>query len=136
VVFCAILTKVRLVACEDMLHIGMAQDECWDSLDPSDRKSLNKFWNIVAPEESGKQNRVFENYAPKQWDRTVSRATLTFDAMSELRLSTTINNSALRREACAKFPTAISGRRRKSVSAGSPSTRDNGHARWRYPISR
>ena len=95
--------EVRLVACEDLLHMSAAQDECWDSLDPIDRKSLNKFSNMLAPEESWKQNRVFEKYAPKQWDRTVSRATLTFDAMNELRLLTTINNSALRREFCVKF---------------------------------
>jgi len=61
------------------LHIGMAQGECWDSLDPSDRKGLNKFSNMVAPEKSWKQNRAFEKYAPKQWDRTDSGATLTSD---------------------------------------------------------
>jgi hypothetical protein len=95
--------EVRLSACEDLLHIGMAQDECWDSLDPSDRKSLNKFWNVVAAEDSWKQNRAFEKYASPQWDQTVGTAALTFDAINELRLFTTINNLTLRREFCAKF---------------------------------
>jgi hypothetical protein len=61
VVFCAILTKKSVWWCEDLLHIGMAQDECWDSFDPSDGRGLNKFWNMVAPEESWRQNRAFES---------------------------------------------------------------------------
>jgi hypothetical protein len=100
--------EVRLAACEDLLHMGIAQDECWDSLNPSDRKKLNKFWNAVAPEDSWKQNRKFETYARQQWDQTanmptISRPVLTFDAINELRLFTTINNPTLRREFCAKF---------------------------------
>ena len=100
--------EVRLAACEDLLHMSMAQDECWDSLNPSDRKKLNKFWNVVAPEDSWKQNRNFETYARQRWDQTanmptINRPVLTFDAINELRLFTTINNPTLRREFCAKF---------------------------------
>jgi len=78
------------------------------SLNPSDRKKLNKFWNVMAPEDSWKQNRKFETYARQQWDQTVNmptinRPVLTLDAINELRLFTTINNPTLRREFCAKF---------------------------------
>ncbi len=94
---------VRLVACVDLMQIGQAQDECWDSLNSADRQSLNKFWNVVAPEESWKQNRVFETHALQWWDLTAGRPALPFDEIDELRLYTTINNPALRKEFCAKF---------------------------------
>lgn len=94
---------VRLVACEDLLHIGLAQDECWDSLDSSDRKTLNKFWNMVAPDDAWKQNRNFEKFAQQHWDQLVETAQRFHYAIDELRLFTTINNPRLRREFCAKF---------------------------------
>jgi hypothetical protein len=83
--------------------MGRAQDECWDSLDPRDRKSLNRFWNMVAPEDSWKENRAFEGYASQRWDQIADAAPLTFHAIDELRLFTTINHLALRRDFCAKF---------------------------------
>jgi len=95
--------EVRLAACEDLLHMGRGQDECWDSLDPSDRKRLNKFWNVVAPEDSWKQNRSFESDASQWWNRTIGLPGLTFNPIDELRLFTTINNPRLRRDFCAKF---------------------------------
>ncbi len=94
---------VRLAACEDLLHMGMAQDECWDSLVPKQRQSLRKFWNAVPPEESWNENRSFEKSARLHWDQIAGGAELSFAAMSELRLFTTINNSTLRREFCVKF---------------------------------
>ena len=60
----------RVAACEDLLHMGRAQDECWDSLGPGDRQKLNKFWNVVPPEKSWAQNRDFEVYAHQWWDQT------------------------------------------------------------------
>jgi len=96
-------SDVRLAACEDLLHMGMAQDECWDSLEPKDRQRLNKFWNMVPPEDSWNQNRSFERDARWRWDEIVGRAELSFGDISLLRLFTTINNFKLRREFCAKF---------------------------------
>lgn len=95
--------EVRLAACEDLLHMSIAQDECWDSLGPSDRKSLNRFWNMVAPEESWNQNRTFEKYARERWDESVGGTNPSFDAINELRLLTTINNLSLRQEFCVRF---------------------------------
>jgi hypothetical protein len=94
---------VRLAACEDLLHMSRAQDECWNALGPRDRQSLNKFWHMVPPDESRNQNRDFERYAQKRWDETVGSSKLSFEAINELRLFTTINNVRLRREFCAKF---------------------------------
>jgi hypothetical protein len=94
---------VRLVACEDLLHMSMAQDECWNDLRPVDRQSLNRFWNAVPPEYSWNQNRAFETYAYEVWDRAVGAARLSPEVVDELRLFTTINNSKLRRAFCVKF---------------------------------
>jgi hypothetical protein len=110
---------VRLAACEDLLHMGRAQDECWDSLDPRDRKSLNRFWNMIAPEDSWKQNRAFEGYASQRWE-IVDAAPLTFDAIDELRLFTTINNPALRRKFCAKFQKLFPQDNENGCPAGQP----------------
>jgi len=54
-------SDVRLAACEALLHMGWAQDECWNSLAPLDRLHLNKFWNSIPPEEVWGQNRVWES---------------------------------------------------------------------------
>ena len=94
---------VRLAACEALLHMSMAQDECWDSLAPTDRLKLNKFWNAVPSQFSWNQNRAFETYAHRKWDQAVRGAKLSFDVVNELRLFTTINNPTLRREFCEKF---------------------------------
>lgn len=96
-------TDVRLAACEDLLHMSMAQDECWDSLKPGDRQRLKTFWNMVPPEESWNQNRSFERYAHRCWDETVASPELSFEAINELRLFTTINNFTLRQEFCVEF---------------------------------
>jgi hypothetical protein len=48
-------------------------------------------------------NRTFERCAFQRWDETAGMPILTFDAINELRLFTTISNSVLRREFCAKF---------------------------------
>jgi hypothetical protein len=94
--------EVRLVACEDLLHMGRAQDECWDTLDPSDRQQLNQVWNVGAPEDYWRQNRGFEKVALQWWDDTLARDR-TLYGMDELRLFTTIHNPGLRREFCARF---------------------------------
>lgn len=94
---------LRLAACEDLLHMSAAQDECWDSLVPNDRQKLKKFWNMVPPEKSWNQNRAFETYAHQRWDRAVADSKPSFDTVNELRLLTTISNPTLRREFCAKF---------------------------------
>lgn len=94
---------VRLIACEDLLHMSMAQDECWDELKPADRQSLNKFWNMVPPQDSWNENRRFESDAHPRWDEIIRAASLSPDVVNELRLFTTINNSKLRGDFCAKF---------------------------------
>lgn len=94
---------VRLAACEDLLHMGRAQDECWDSLGLVDRQSLKKFSNMIPPEESWNQNRSFESYAERLWDEKVNDPSLTGDAINELRLYTTVHNPELRRKFCVKF---------------------------------
>jgi hypothetical protein len=93
---------VRLVACEGLLNMS-AQDECWDTLPPTDRRKLTRFHNVFSPEHTWKANRVFETRAAGAWDRLVDGADLSFEAMNKLRLLTTINNPKLRREFCAKF---------------------------------
>jgi hypothetical protein len=107
---------VRLAACEDLLHMGWAQDECWDLLESTDRQSLKHFWNMVPPEQSWNENRGFEKDAHRWWDNTAAsdNPEPSSRVIDELRLFTTINNSALRREFCVKF-------RRKF-----PVDRDNG----------
>ena len=95
--------NVRLVACEQLLHLSMAQDECWDSLDPKDRQSLNRFWNMIPPQQSWNDNRNFEKRAPQSWDRLTRDSQPSLEAINELRLFTTINNPTLRREFCVKF---------------------------------
>jgi hypothetical protein len=96
---------VRLAACEDLLHLGRAQDECWDSLEPKDRQSLKRFWNMIPPEQSWNENRAFEGDAHRWWDNTAAsdNSEPSSQVIDELRLFTTINNSALRREFCVKF---------------------------------
>jgi hypothetical protein len=94
---------VRLSACEDLLHIRAAQDECWNQLAPDDRKKLNRFWNAVSVEEVWNQNRNFEGRARKRWQSTINRARLSREEKDELRVLTTINNRELRREFCTEF---------------------------------
>jgi len=92
---------VRLAACEALLHLGKAQDECWDSLPSGDQIKLNRFWNALPAKSAWDQNRAFESYAHVAWDRAVGDPSL--DAINLLRLLTTINNPTLRREFCEKF---------------------------------
>jgi hypothetical protein len=94
---------VRLAACEDLLHMSTAQDECWDTLAPKDQQSLNRFWNVVPAQDSWRQNRRFETHARQSWESTMSQAKLSSGDVDELRLLTTINNSQLRREFCMRF---------------------------------
>jgi hypothetical protein len=94
---------LRLAACEDLLNMRIAQDECWDTLAPTDRRKLTKFNNVFPPEAVWNTNRAFETRAHRAWDQLVDRAEPSFEAMNKLRLLTTINNSKLRREFCANF---------------------------------
>lgn len=94
---------VRLAACEDLLHMTFAQDECWDSLEPGDRQKLNQFWNMVPPDEAWNQSRRFLAYTRDRWDQTVAETYRSPDAINDLRLFTTVNDARLRREFCEKF---------------------------------
>lgn len=94
---------VRLAACEDLLHMSMAQDECWDALALKDQQSLNRFSNAVPAQDTWNQNRSFEKRAREVWDRTAARVGVSSDAVDELRLFTTINYYQLRREFCLQF---------------------------------
>ena len=96
-------SDVRLAACEDLLHMGMAQDECWDTLASKDQQRLNRFWNVVPAQDSWSQNRAFERRAREIWESTTASAELSSGDVDELRLFTTINNSQLRREFCLRF---------------------------------
>jgi hypothetical protein len=95
--------EVRLAACEDLLHMGMAQDECWDALAPKDQQSLNRFWNVVPAQDSWEQNRSFERRARQIWESRVAREGRSSNDVDDLRLFTTINNSQMRREFCLLF---------------------------------
>lgn len=95
--------EVRLAACEDLLHMSMAQDECWDTLAAIDRQKLTKFHNVFPPEAVWNTNRAFEAHAPQGWGQIVGGGELSFEAINKLRLFTTISNPTLRREFCAKF---------------------------------
>lgn len=77
---------VRLAACEDLLHMIMAQDECWDRLASNDRQKLNRFWNVVPAEDSWNDNRNFERRARQSWESTVAKMQLSSDDVDELRL--------------------------------------------------
>jgi len=95
--------QVRLGACESLLHLSAAQDECWNVLPASDRQRLNRFWNAVPVEYSWNQNRNFERHARDRWQSMINRRELSRDEKDELRLCTAINNSELRREFCNEF---------------------------------
>lgn len=96
-------SEVRLAACEDLLHMSMAQDECWDALAENDRQSLNRFWNVIPPQDSWNQNRNFERRAAEIWQSTVAQTGSSSDDIDELRLFTTINNFQMRRDFCLRF---------------------------------
>jgi hypothetical protein len=94
---------VRLAACEDLLHMIRAQDECWDALAPADRQRLNRFWNVIPAQDAWNMNRRVETNARQLWDSTGAGAKLSSDDIDELRLLTTINNPQPRREFCTLF---------------------------------
>jgi hypothetical protein len=96
-------SEVRLAACEDLLHMSSAQDECWNTLSSRDQQSLNQFWNVIPAQDSWNQNRSFERRARQIWDSIGASAKLSSDEIDELRLFTTINNSQLRWEFCKRF---------------------------------
>lgn len=94
---------LRLLACEELLFYRSAQDECWDGLDPKDRKLLNTYHNAIRPEDAWAENRRWEARAPEKWAEVLSLKNLSRDNMAELRLFTTINNRGLRRRFCREF---------------------------------
>jgi hypothetical protein len=110
---------VRLAACESLLHLGAAQDECWNELAPNDRQSLNRFWNVFPPEHSWNQNRNFERHAWDHWRSIIARGRISTEEKDEMRLDTAINNSELRREFCNEFERQFRGDREN----GCPSDR-------------
>jgi hypothetical protein len=81
-------SDVRIAACEDLMELGRAQDECWDDLPAEDRQQ----------QDTWKQNRKFETMTDMYWDWALQPLD-----MDQLRLFTTINNSQLRRKYCGKF---------------------------------
>lgn len=94
---------VRLAACESLLHLSAAQDECWNELAVDDRQRLNRFWNAVPVEFAWNQNRNFERRARERWQSIIKRGMLSDREMDELRLFTAIHNPELRREFCRQF---------------------------------
>jgi hypothetical protein len=100
--------SIRLSACESLLHSGVAQDECWDSFDEADRSRLNRFHNVVRPEDAWRRNRDFEQRAERYWAESLSRLRRARDEFPErerdsLRLMTTIRDEKLRRRFCGLY---------------------------------
>lgn len=94
---------VRLAACADLLLLAAAQDECWNDLAPSDRESLHRFWNAVPLEYEWNLNRNFERHVRDDWQSIMDRHSWLSFEQDALRLCTTINNPALRREFCTQY---------------------------------
>jgi hypothetical protein len=105
---------VRLNACEMLLHWGKAQDECWDEVDPQDRNRLNRFHNVIPPEDAWNRNRRFEQNAEKYWRQDVARLHRSRDqfaaiALDQLRLMTTVRDNRLRNRICALYSQTFPG---------------------------
>lgn len=111
---------VRLIACEDLLHLSRAQDECWAALTQEDQNSLSRIWNMVPAHDSWQQSRSFETRAHRRWEEIAGRSPLTTGDVDELRLFTTINNVALRQQFCRKFQERFPGDAENGCPADSP----------------
>jgi hypothetical protein len=100
--------RIRLSACETLLHWGSAQDECWDSIDEGDRRHLNRFHNVIPPEDAWSRNRRFEQRPAKYWAEALSRMRRSRGELAEaekdqLRLMTTIRDEQPRRRFCGLY---------------------------------
>lgn len=98
---------VRLAACESLLHWSIAQDECWDSFSAEEQKLLNRFHNVIPPEEAWKSNRRFEEGASRRWVQSFTNAGRSRVEMDYLRLFTTMNSQPRRAEYCRLFQQAF-----------------------------
>lgn len=106
--------RVRLTACETLLHWGNAQDECWDQVQVSDRKYLNRSHNVIPPEDAFSRNRRFEQNAEKYWHQEVARFRRSRDhfatiELDQLRLLTTVRDDALRHRFCSLYQQTFPG---------------------------
>ena len=95
--------QVRLAACEDLLHMSAAQDECWNALPLADRQKLNRFWNVVPAQTAWEQNRRFERDVDRMWKWALDSFGWSSSYIDELRLFTTISNRELRQKFCRQF---------------------------------
>jgi hypothetical protein len=100
--------EVRLTACETLLHMKNAQDDCWDQVQVQDRKYLNRHHNLIPPEEAFNRNRRFEQNAENRWRQKLagfhrSHAQYATMALDELRLMTALRDNALRRRFCSLY---------------------------------
>ncbi|MCC6589842.1 MAG: hypothetical protein IT168_24320 [Bryobacterales bacterium] len=112
---------VRMAACEDLMHMLRAQDECWDSVAPEDRKHLDRFWNALSVESVWEDNRRFEQRAHRVWSDTMRNLGYAEPgSMDALRLFTTVRDKRLRQEFCELFLMHFSIDRENGCPASSP----------------
>lgn len=98
--------RLRLSACEALVHGSSAQDECWDSLSEEDRKELNRVHNAINPYDAWRRHRGFESKADWYWRIAYKPNQVTPD-IDELRLFTTLRDRVLRGKFCALFQKAF-----------------------------
>jgi len=99
---------LRLRACQALLDLSRAQDECWDIFAPDERQKMRSPGQFDSSEERWEKNREWENRARAEWRLLFSRRRQ-YESFrpgyfrDEARLFTTINNRALRTEFCRLF---------------------------------
>lgn len=94
--------NVRIAACEHLLLLGRAQDECFEQLPPESRTRFGKYYNRAVPADEWSRNRRWEKeFALQDWEELrKSRDPL---ALEDMKLFTTVNNRVLRQEFCRLF---------------------------------
>jgi hypothetical protein len=96
--------RVQLRACEALLFLQMAQDECWERFSPEERRTLNHFHNVLDPVREFEANRRFELDPMSRWKMELRQWSWSPDGQkSMLRLFTTIRKPSLRAHFCREF---------------------------------
>ena len=89
--------RLRLCACTKLLFEGLAQDECWDTLNEEDRQQLiadSPGW--LTPESIRKNHEGLVRHATELWN-TLS------DSRDQRRLFTTANDRHIRDKFCREY---------------------------------
>jgi len=119
--------NLQLRACEKLLNWRVAQDECWNSLTPEERKMPDRYYNGINPASAWEQNRRFEKqYALQSWNGLIREKNFSPNAVEriwaidEMRLYTTINNRRVREEFCQLFLKEFPDDKDNGCPAGQP----------------